>query len=91
MISQRQTMKMQQKLSPQQLMLMQMLQLPVTELEKTLKEEVEKNPLLEITDEAPAQMEPLPSVDEGENLMLTTMITATVSVRNATATRTGTS
>lgn len=69
MISQRQTMKMQQKLSPQQLMLMQMLQLPVTELEKTLKEEVEKNPLLEITDEAPAQMEPLPSVDEGENLM----------------------
>ena len=39
MIGQQQKMKMQQKLSPQQLMLMQMLQLPVTELEQTLKEE----------------------------------------------------
>jgi len=60
---------MQQKLSPQQLMLMQMLQLPVTELEQTLKEEVEKNPLLEITDEVPARMEPLPDADDGENLL----------------------
>ena len=68
MIGQRQQMKMQQKLSPQQLMLMQMLQLPVTELEKTLKEEVEKNPLLEITD-MPAQMESLSENTEGENLM----------------------
>lgn len=59
---------MQQKLSPQQLMLMQMLQMPVTELEKTLKEEVEKNPLLEITD-VPAQVESLPETIEGENYM----------------------
>ena len=60
MIGQHQKMKMQQKLSPQQLMLMQMLQLPVTELEQTLKEEVEKNPLLEITDEVPARMVTFP-------------------------------
>ena len=69
MIGQHQKMKMQQKLSPQQLMLMQMLQLPVTELEQTLKEEVEKNPLLEITDEVPARMESLPETDEGDNMM----------------------
>ncbi|MBP5541998.1 MAG: RNA polymerase factor sigma-54 [Bacteroidales bacterium] len=69
MIGQQQKMKMQQKLSPQQLMLMQMLQLPVTELEQTLKEEVEKNPLLEITDEAPAHMESLPDAEDGDNLM----------------------
>ena len=41
-------MKMQQKLTPQQLLLMQLLQLPVTSLEQRIKEEVEKNPLLEV-------------------------------------------
>ena len=41
-------MKMQQKLTPQQLLLMQLLQLPVTSLEQRIKEEVEKNPILEI-------------------------------------------
>ena len=69
MIGQQQKMKMQQKLSPQQLMLMQLLQLPVTELEQKLKEEVEKNPLLEITDQAPAQMESLPDQEVGDSLM----------------------
>lgn len=48
MITQKQKMKMQQKLTPQQLMLMQMLQLPVTSLEQRIKEEVEKNPILEV-------------------------------------------
>lgn len=47
MITQKQNMKMQQKLTPQQLLLMQLLQLPVTSLEQRIKEEVEKNPLLE--------------------------------------------
>lgn len=69
MIGQQQKMKMQQKLSPQQLMLMQMLQMPVTDLEQMLKEEVEKNPLLEITDNVPARMEALPEADNAENLM----------------------
>jgi RNA polymerase sigma-54 factor len=48
MISQKQKMKMQQKLTPQQLMLMRLLQLPVTQLEQKIKEEVEKNPLLDV-------------------------------------------
>ena len=47
MISQKQKMKMQQKLTPQQLLLMRLLQLPVTSLEQKIKEEVEKNPMLE--------------------------------------------
>ncbi len=48
MISQKQKMKMQQKLTPQQLMLMSLLQLPVTSLEQRIKEEMEKNPMLEV-------------------------------------------
>lgn len=47
--------QLQQKFSPQQIQLMRLLQLPVTELEQAIKEEVEKNPLLEveIQDEQP--------------------------------------
>ncbi len=55
-----QKMKMQQKLAPQQLMLMRLLQLPVTSLEQQLKEEVEKNPMLEVSSEAGGVMESLP-------------------------------
>lgn len=51
MCSQLQKMKMQQKLTPQQLLLMHLLQLPVTSLEQRIKEEVEKNPMLEINGE----------------------------------------
>ena len=39
--------QLQQKFSPQQIQLMRLLQLPVTDLEQAIKEEVEKNPLLE--------------------------------------------
>ena len=53
-------MKMQQKLSPQQLLLLQLIQMPVTELEQRLKEEVEKNPVLEVSSSANDMMEPLP-------------------------------
>lgn len=52
--------ELQQKLSPQQIQLMRLLQLPVTDLERAIKEEVEKNPLLEA--EA-ANEEPLPQTD----------------------------
>jgi len=45
--SQRQTLRMQQKLLPQQIMLMRLLQMSVTTLQQSLKEEMEKNPLLE--------------------------------------------
>lgn len=61
--AQRQTMKMQQKLSPQQLMLMRLVQLPVTSLEQLLKEEVEKNPLLEPGSEGGPELEQLPDRD----------------------------
>ena len=52
--------QLQQKLSPQQIQLMRLLQLPVTELEQAIKEEIEKNPLLD----AEVQNEmPLPQTD----------------------------
>jgi RNA polymerase sigma-54 factor len=47
MLSQRQVLKLQQKLSPQQIQLMKMLQVPVMELEQRIKEELEVNPALE--------------------------------------------
>lgn len=39
--------QLQQKFSPQQIQLMRLLQLPVTDLERAIKEEIEKNPLLD--------------------------------------------
>ena len=39
--------QLQQRFSPQQIQLMRLLQLPVTDLEQAIKEEVEKNPLLD--------------------------------------------
>lgn len=51
MNNQRLKMKMQQKLTPQQLLLMRLLQLPVTRLEQQVKEEMEKNPMLDIESE----------------------------------------
>ena len=53
--------QLQQKLSPQQIQLMRLLQLPVTDLEQAIKEEVEKNPLLEAEEQ---DMQPLPTVDK---------------------------
>ena len=47
--------QLQQKFSPQQIQLMRLLQLPVTDLEHAIKEEIEKNPLLEA--EAPDNAE----------------------------------
>ena len=46
-MKQLQRQQLQQKLSPQQIQLMRLLQLPVTELEQAIKEELEKNPLLD--------------------------------------------
>lgn len=48
MNKQQQKQKLQQKLTPQQIMLMKLLQMPTTTLEQTIKEEIEKNPLLEM-------------------------------------------
>lgn len=57
---QRQTMKMKQKLSPQQLLLMRIIQQPITALSQEIKDEVERNPLLEITPDNGSMMESLP-------------------------------
>lgn len=65
--SQRQTMKLQQKLSPQQLLLMQLVQLPVTALEQRIKEEIEKNPVLEDCPSVADAPEPLPDSDRDED------------------------
>lgn len=48
MISQAQKMKQLQKLSPKQLMLMRLIQMPSMVLEQAIKEEIEKNPMLEV-------------------------------------------
>ena len=44
-----------QKLSPQQIQLMKMLQLPTIELEKRIKEELELNPALDEGEEQPQE------------------------------------
>ena len=52
--------QLQQKFSPQQIQLMRLLQLPVTDLEQAIKEEIEKNPLLDA--EAPANTDNLDDI-----------------------------
>src|SRR5436305_9144357 len=44
--------KLLQKLSPQQIQLMKLLQVPTANLEERIKEELEENPALEVTDDA---------------------------------------
>ena len=61
MIGQRQKMNMQQKLTPQQVMMLRLLHMPLQELTEAIKDEVEKNPLLEV-EEMP--MEQLPDRSE---------------------------
>ena len=48
MLRQTQQQKLTQKLSPQQIQLMKLLQIPTTQLEERIKEELEENPALEI-------------------------------------------
>mgnify|MGYP000943468696 FL=1 len=51
MISNKLLLKLQQKLSPQQIQLMKLLQLPALALEQRIKEELENNPTLEEDEE----------------------------------------
>ena len=44
--------KLLQKLSPQQIQLMKLLQVPTAVLDERIKEEIEENPALELGDEA---------------------------------------
>ena len=50
--------KLQQKLSPQQIQLMKMLQIPTMELDQRIKEEMEINPALEEGKEEESQDDP---------------------------------
>jgi RNA polymerase sigma-54 factor len=51
MINQKLQLKLSQKLSPQQIQLMKLIQLPATALEERIKEELEENPVLESADD----------------------------------------
>ena len=50
MLKQSLNLKLSQKLSPQQIQLMKLIQLPVLDFEQKLKQEIEENPALEITE-----------------------------------------
>src|ERR1044071_234479 len=71
--------RMQQKLSPQQIQLMKLLQIPVASLEQRIKEEIQENPALEEgreneeeeystkdENETPDQEEPVEDISERE-------------------------
>ena len=54
MLKQSLKLKLSQKLSPQQIQLMKLIQLPVLDFEQKLKQEIEENPALEIVETAPS-------------------------------------
>jgi len=53
MISQKQELQLQQKLSPRQILLMRLLQIPIASLEQRIEQELEENPALELTEDEP--------------------------------------
>lgn len=61
---QTQKMKQQLKLTPQQMMLMRLLQLPLPELEQSIRDEIERNPMLEESAAKNDKEEPLLNDDE---------------------------
>lgn len=63
-LNQRLAQKLQQKLSPQQIQLMKLLQIPTANLEMRIKEELEVNPALEATTEAAPDEADTPRDDE---------------------------
>lgn len=70
MLNQKLQQKLLQKLSPQQIMLMKLLQIPTMALEQRIKQEIEENPALEElsdSDETPQTEEGGPQSDEESN------------------------
>ncbi|MBI5218083.1 MAG: RNA polymerase factor sigma-54 [Bacteroidia bacterium] len=57
MLDQKLQQRLLQKLSPQQIQLIKLLEIPTMELEQRIKKEIEENPLLEVTDESDEQVE----------------------------------
>ncbi len=49
--------KLLQRLSPQQIQLMKLLQIPTANLDERIKEELEENPALEVTEEGEGEFE----------------------------------
>lgn len=66
MLRQTQSLKLTQKLSPQQIQLMKLLQIPTATLEQRIKEELEVNPALEEGDETADLMEGMSEMDLGD-------------------------
>ena len=65
MLKQNLSFKLQQKLSPQQIQLMKMLQLPTMEMEQRIKDEMAENPALEEGEEGDSEEEQLEENVEG--------------------------
>ena len=53
MINQKQVLSLQQKLSPQQIQMIKLLELPTMQLEQRIKQEIEENIVLEEDDHTP--------------------------------------
>jgi len=76
MLSQNLQLKLQQKLSPQQILLMKLLQIPAVGLEQRIKQEIEENPALEVDAPEVEELDPLAETDSkeldenGENIEL---------------------
>ena len=51
-INQSMQLKLQQKLSPMQIQLIKLLEIPTVQMEQRIKEEIESNPVLEVDEEA---------------------------------------
>lgn len=67
MLNQRLQQKLLQKLSPQQILLMKLLQIPSVALEQRIKQEVEENPALDASSSAEEETEEYPETEEQEN------------------------
>jgi RNA polymerase sigma-54 factor len=65
MLKQNLSLKLQQKLSPQQIQLMKMLQLPTVEMEERIKQEIEENPALEEGEDH--EEEELPTTEQAQD------------------------
>jgi len=59
--------QMRQRLSPQQILLMKLMQVPVMSLEQRIKEELEINPALEISDDDADDTDDVNDIDDQEN------------------------
>ena len=69
MLNQRLQQKLMQKLSPQQILLMKLLQIPTVGLEQRIKQEIEDNPALEIdSPESNAEQEKVDEFDNSEEV-----------------------